>query len=107
MADLFWRAGSMRRYRMAATADRRRRPDHRTIAFLSDRPGAPGPLDRPAHGRLVARPIIALCERDERDGSRADAPMRRAEDAMLLDTTHLDPDQAFESARAFVETGTI
>lgn len=56
---------------------------------------------------IYARVLADLRERDERDGSRADAPMRRAEDAMLLDTTHLDPDQAFESARAFVETGTI
>jgi cytidylate kinase len=58
-------------------------------------------------GAIYARVLADLRERDERDGSRADAPMRRAEDAMLLDTTHLDPDQAFESARALVETGTI
>lgn len=56
---------------------------------------------------IYARVLADLRERDERDGTRADAPMRRAEDAMLLDTSHLDPDQAFESARAFVETGTI
>ena len=58
-------------------------------------------------GAIYARVLADLRERDERDGSRADAPLRRAEDAMLLDTTHLDPDQAFESARALVETGTI
>jgi cytidylate kinase len=56
---------------------------------------------------IYARVLADLRERDERDGSRADAPMRQAEDAMLLDTSHLDPDQAFESARAFVEAGTI
>lgn len=56
---------------------------------------------------IYARVLADLRERDERDGTRADAPMRQAEDAMHLDTSHLDPDQAFESARAFVETGTI
>jgi len=56
---------------------------------------------------IYPRVLADLRERDERDGSRADAPMRQAEDAMQLDTSHLDPDQAFESARAFVEAGTI
>jgi cytidylate kinase len=56
---------------------------------------------------IYARVLEDLRERDARDGSRADAPMRQAEDAMLLDTSHLDPDQAFEAARVFVETGTI
>jgi len=55
---------------------------------------------------IYARVLADLRERDERDGTRADAPMRQAEDAMHLDTSHLDPDQAFERARAFVEAGT-
>jgi cytidylate kinase len=56
---------------------------------------------------IYARVLEDLRERDARDGSRADAPMRQAEDAMLLDTTHLDPDQAFKAALAYVESGTI
>jgi CMP/dCMP kinase len=56
---------------------------------------------------IYARVLDDLRERDARDGSRADAPMRQAEDAMLLDTSHLDPDQAFDRARAFVNSGTI
>ena len=54
---------------------------------------------------IYARVLDDLRERDARDGSRADAPMRQAEDAMLLDTTHLDPDQAFDRARGFVISG--
>lgn len=55
---------------------------------------------------IYARVLDDLRERDARDGSRADAPMRHAEDAMLLDTSHLDPDQAFDRALAFVVSGT-
>lgn len=36
--------------------------------------------------------------RDARDIERADSPMRAAEDAMLLDTTSLDINQAFDAA---------
>ena len=55
---------------------------------------------------IYARVLDDLQERDARDSSRVDAPMRQAEDAMLLDTSHLDPDQAFECALAFVTSGT-
>jgi cytidylate kinase len=56
---------------------------------------------------IYARVLDDLRERDARDASRADAPMRQADDAMLLDTSHLDADQAFERALAFVTSGTI
>ncbi|MFV0296881.1 MAG: (d)CMP kinase [Hyphomicrobiaceae bacterium] len=36
--------------------------------------------------------------RDERDAARTNAPMKPADDAILLDTTQLDIDQAFEAA---------
>ena len=41
--------------------------------------------------------------RDERDGGRATAPLRRAPDAVLLDTTDLGIDEAFDAARRIVE----
>jgi cytidylate kinase len=37
--------------------------------------------------------------RDERDAGRADSPMKPADDAVLLDTTHLTISQAFDAAR--------
>ncbi|MBF9233748.1 (d)CMP kinase [Microvirga alba] len=42
--------------------------------------------------------------RDERDMSRSTAPLKAAEDAMTLDTTHLDADAAFRAALELVET---
>jgi len=41
--------------------------------------------------------------RDERDASRAAAPLRPAPDAALLDTTNLSIDAAFDAARRIVE----
>ena len=41
--------------------------------------------------------------RDARDGGRAAAPMARAADAVLLDTTDLDIDAAFDAALRIVE----
>ena len=48
--------------------------------------------------------ILADIERrDARDGDRAAAPMRPAPDAVLLDTTDLTIDDAFDAARRIVE----
>lgn len=44
-----------------------------------------------------------ILRRDARDGARADAPMTRAHDATLLDTTDLDIDAAFDAALRIVE----
>jgi cytidylate kinase len=41
--------------------------------------------------------------RDARDASRAAAPLKAAEDALWLDTTHLDIDAAFKMAVSFVD----
>ena len=47
--------------------------------------------------------LADILRRDERDTGRAAAPLKRAEDAHLLDTTHLDIDAAFRAAIDFVE----
>jgi CMP/dCMP kinase len=41
--------------------------------------------------------------RDERDSNRDAAPMKRADDALLLDTTHLDVAQALAAAIQLIE----
>ncbi|HEX7760913.1 MAG TPA: (d)CMP kinase [Caulobacteraceae bacterium] len=41
--------------------------------------------------------------RDQRDSSRADSPMRPADDAVLLDTTEKTIDATFDAARRIVE----
>jgi len=67
-----------------------------------------------AHRRFLelkaARPDLSeadvladLEERDARDAARADAPMARAEDAELLDTTHLTIEAAFAAARRVID----
>ena len=44
-----------------------------------------------------------LEERDARDAARPDAPMVQAEDAELLDTTHLSIEAAFAAARRVID----
>ncbi len=45
-----------------------------------------------------------LAKRDARDSGRADAPLVQANDALLLDTTNLGIDAAFEAAKDFAAT---
>lgn len=41
-------------------------------------------------------------ERDARDMNRADAPLKPAEDAVIIDTSHMDIDSAIEAAAAAI-----
>jgi cytidylate kinase len=50
-----------------------------------------------------AEVLADIRHRDERDTQRAAAPLKRAPDAHLLDTTHLDIDAAFRAAVDIVE----
>jgi cytidylate kinase len=58
-----------------------------------------------AQGRAVALEDIAadLAARDERDRTRAEAPLMAAPDAVLLDTSDLGRDQAIAAAIAIAE----
>ncbi len=47
--------------------------------------------------------LAQLRERDVRDRTRKDAPMKPADDAVWIDTTRLDPDAMFAKAVAVVE----
>jgi cytidylate kinase len=59
---------------------------------------------RATGGNVSENDILAdILRRDERDASRAAAPMKPASDAYLLDTTHLDIDAAFRAAVEIVE----
>jgi CMP/dCMP kinase len=48
-----------------------------------------------------------IAERDERDSSRADSPLRQAEDAHLIDTTDLSIEEATEAAYSLVQRAII
>lgn len=57
-----------------------------------------------AGGGVAEAEVLAdIRKRDERDTSRAVAPLKPAPDAHLLDTTHLDIDAAFRAAIDIVE----
>lgn len=58
-----------------------------------------------AQGRRVSLADIAadLAARDLRDRTRKDAPLRAADDALLLDTSGLDPAEAIAAAVVLVE----
>ncbi len=45
----------------------------------------------------------AIAARDEADAARVAAPLRPAEDAITLDTTQLDAEQAFQEAKTIIE----
>jgi CMP/dCMP kinase len=47
--------------------------------------------------------LADILRRDQRDRSRAAAPLIRAPGAHLLDTTHLDIDAAFRAAIEIIE----
>jgi cytidylate kinase len=49
------------------------------------------------------RVLEVIRQRDARDAGRSDAPMRAAEDAILLDTTDLDIEQAFATAVGLIK----
>lgn len=55
------------------------------------------------HGATYAGTLADIRRRDGRDAARGIAPMRPAPDAVLLDTTDLDIDGAFDAARRIVE----
>lgn len=58
-----------------------------------------------ARGETVSFDAVLedIRERDARDADRATAPMVMAEDAVLLDTTEMDIEAAFDAARRIVE----
>lgn len=55
--------------------------------------------DVTAHGVLMQ-----LKERDARDAQRKDAPMKPADDAVWIDTTHIDQDQTVARAIEIIES---
>ena len=51
--------------------------------------------------------LADIRRRDERDGAREAAPMRPAEDAVLLDTSEMTIDEAADAARRIVEAARV
>lgn len=59
-------------------------------------------LTKAGHDVAEADVLADVTERDARDSDRADAPMRAADDAIMLDTSTLGIDAALEQAAALV-----
>src|SRR5690606_29937295 len=53
---------------------------------------------------IYARVLADVIARDERDQGRTVAPLRPAQDALVLDTTELDADAAFDAALTRIRT---
>lgn len=51
--------------------------------------------------------LADIMRRDERDAGRGAAPMVQAQDAVLLDTTDMDIEAAFDAARRIVEAARV
>ncbi|WGM48835.1 Cytidylate kinase [Brevundimonas sp. NIBR10] len=51
--------------------------------------------------------LADILKRDERDAGRGAAPMVQADDAVLLDTTDMDIEAAFDAARRIVEAARV
>lgn len=51
--------------------------------------------------------LADILKRDERDAGRGSAPMVQAQDAVLLDTTDMDIQTAFDAARRIVEAARV
>jgi len=63
-------------------------------------------LEIAGRGELADQSVVLadILKRDERDRSRAAAPLVQADDAHLLDTTHLDIDASVRAAVDIIET---
>ncbi len=56
---------------------------------------------------VYADMLADIVRRDERDAGRGAAPMVQAQDAVLLDTTDMDIETAFDAARRIVEAARV
>lgn len=60
-------------------------------------------LREKGHDDSLEDVLSELRQRDERDSARADAPLRPADDAVLLDTSRMSIDEAIAAAIAVIE----
>jgi cytidylate kinase len=56
------------------------------------------------HGGDVAEIARAIAERDERDSTRADSPLRQTPDAVVVDTSNRSVDQIVADIRTLLAT---
>jgi cytidylate kinase len=64
-------------------------------------------LNAKGRGVTYARILAEIRARDARDAGRSAAPLAQPPDAIVLDTTDLDPDGAFHAAVAIIERARV
>ena len=60
-------------------------------------------LKTAGHDVSISRLLTDILARDERDANRTVAPLVPAEDALIIDSTHLSVDQVIEKIEEFIE----
>ncbi|WP_323796782.1 (d)CMP kinase [Nisaea sp.] len=60
-------------------------------------------LQERGEAAIYARVLQDMRERDARDAGRSDAPMKQADNAILIDTSSMTPDEAFTAALDVIE----
>jgi cytidylate kinase len=60
-------------------------------------------LQEKGEAAIYARVLEDMRERDARDTARSTAPMRRSDDALIIDTSALDADQVFRLAKDHID----
>jgi cytidylate kinase len=55
-------------------------------------------------GAIEGRVLSEMKERDARDGGREVAPLKPADDALVIDSTDLTPDEVFHRAVSFIDS---
>jgi cytidylate kinase len=53
---------------------------------------------------IQSRVLVEMTERDARDGGRVVAPLKPADDALVIDTTDLGPDEVFHRVVSFIDS---
>jgi cytidylate kinase len=61
-------------------------------------------LKEKGHDVNIARLLADIQARDERDANRSVAPLVPAEDALVLDSTHLNIEQVLEKVKEYVQS---
>jgi cytidylate kinase len=82
-------------------------PDAEVKLFLDAAPEVRGSrrfLQQPAASAPSESVLAELRARDERDRTRANSPLIAAEDAVLIDSTHLTLDQVLQKASAIIDS---
>jgi hypothetical protein len=88
--------------KLYVTADVAVRAQRRLDELLARQQGAD------AAGSVSFEAVLAdMKARDDRDMNRATAPLKPADDAVILDTTHMSIHQAFDKARSAVEAALL